>query len=378
MTHEEARLPSVSLLAIVLLSEPVRGIALYIARCFGKLHLIIINKHSFAHIMFQASRVAARKSVSPILTRSASTTPNDRGSNTFVLPHGRTLGYSDYGNPEGTPLFFFPGTPDVRLSIRTTDNLAKRLNIRFIGIDRPGLGLSTFYPNRKITDWPTDFQHLVNHLKIDQYRIMSISGGTPYALACAKVLPREKLRAVGVVVGVGPWEAGRQGQSWGNRLGMNMWAYGPTRKMMKAMLTWSWVSMAQDPDRTKFESAAKKLLKSAKESDQKAFESPEEFDLLVDAFREAYKQGAEGVAEEYRLVTSPWGFDMEDVKYDKIKLWYGSEDVNTPLQMGQYMAKKLPHAELTILPGKSHFTAWGHIEEILTNLLKENEEGQKK
>ena len=260
--------------------------------------------------------------------------------------------------------------PDSRIAIRTTDEIAKRLNIRFIGIDRPGIGLSTFYPNRKVTDWPSDVQLLIDHLNIDRYRILSLSGGTGYALACAKMLPKEKLQAVGVVAGIGPWEAGTKGMSIANRIGLNLWAYAPTRPLMRAIQNRIVVPAAQDPDHTKIEEIFRSGLKYFKERDRQEFEKPEEFKLVCDIYREVARQGVDGHVEEARLVTRYWGFDLEEVQYDKIKFWVGDEDENTPFEHAEYMLKRLPTAQLKVYPGVSHFTIWNHVEEMLSELLE--------
>jgi len=59
------------------------------------------------------------------------------------------------------------------------------------------------------------------------------------------------------------------------------------------------------------------------------------------------------------------------VKYSGIRLWYGKQDVNTPPEMGRYMAARLPNAVLKEYEGKSHFTIWDHIEEMLTDVLQD-------
>lgn len=82
------------------------------------------------------------------------------------------------------------------------------------------MGLSTFHPNRTVLGWVNDLKCLIHHLKLDRYRLLSVSGGTGYALACAKLLPREQLRSVGIAFGVGPWEAGLKGTSLLNRAGL--------------------------------------------------------------------------------------------------------------------------------------------------------------
>ena len=129
--------------------------------------------------------------------------------------------------------------------------------------------------------------------------------------------------------------------------------------------------LAQDSDPEKLRQMWQKSLKYFSSRDRAVLEKPEEAELECDIFRQVYKQGTEGHIAEAKLMTSHWGFDLEDVKYDKIQMWYGSADVNTPVRMGEYMQKRLPHADLHVYPGESHYTIWNHIEEMLKQLLKE-------
>jgi pimeloyl-ACP methyl ester carboxylesterase len=45
---------------------------------------------------------------------------------------------------------------------------------------------------------------LANHMGLDRFAILGVSGGGPYAVACAHALPREMLSAVGVIAGGPP------------------------------------------------------------------------------------------------------------------------------------------------------------------------------
>jgi pimeloyl-ACP methyl ester carboxylesterase len=125
------------------------------------------------------------------------------------LPDNRLLAYAEYGSkaPDAHSFIFIHSIPDTRLDacLLSSDRaIAEKLNIRWIGIDRPGMGLSTFHPNRTVLSWVNDLKCLIRHLKLNRYRLFSVSGGTGYALACAKLLPREQLRSVGIAFGVGP------------------------------------------------------------------------------------------------------------------------------------------------------------------------------
>ena len=56
----------------------------------------------------------------------------------------------------------------------------------------------------KLLALPTDISRLAKHLGFDSYYVYGQSGGGPYAIACAYVLPKDKLKGVGLVSGLGP------------------------------------------------------------------------------------------------------------------------------------------------------------------------------
>ena len=69
----------------------------------------------------------------------------------ITLPDGRKLGFNEYGPANGTPLFYFHGSPSARIEFNLfgSETLLESLNIRMIAPDRPGSGLSDFQPNRR-------------------------------------------------------------------------------------------------------------------------------------------------------------------------------------------------------------------------------------
>ena len=78
---------------------------------------------------------------------------------------------------------------------------ARALGIRIISPDRPGISGSSMRPDRKLSDWPSLVEQLVDHLKIGEFRILAISGGAPYAYATAIAMP-QRVRAIAIVGGV--------------------------------------------------------------------------------------------------------------------------------------------------------------------------------
>ncbi len=57
----------------------------------------------------------------------------DSASQTIKLEDGRTLGFAEYGDPKGKPLFYFHGWPASRLGAEKYHVLAKKLHVRYKG-----------------------------------------------------------------------------------------------------------------------------------------------------------------------------------------------------------------------------------------------------
>ncbi|KAH7188105.1 Alpha/Beta hydrolase protein [Fusarium flagelliforme] len=286
------------------------------------------------------------------------------------LPDGRRLGYHEFGDPNGSPLIYIHGSPDSGVTLSGfEDTLAKRLGIRWVAPDRPGIGHSTFYPQRQILDFTTDLKALINHLSLSRYHIIGTSGGTGYTLACAQTLPRENVLGVDICAGAGPWEASLAGQS---------------ATMQKIMMVWKdqneefveymesiFLAAAQDPDTTKIKQVWTDQIKGFASADQEVLKKPSAFQSAVRVFRQVYSQGGAGHGLEMKLNTQPWGFRVEDIDYEGVRLWYGSDDENTPPEMGRYMAERLPESVYKEYPGETHYSLWREdlLEEFLKDLM---------
>ena len=70
------------------------------------------------------------------------------------LSDGRMLAFSEYGIPDGKPIFYCHGFPASRLEARVLDPAAVKLGLRLISVDRPGYGLSDFTQKHTLAAWP--------------------------------------------------------------------------------------------------------------------------------------------------------------------------------------------------------------------------------
>ena len=107
---------------------------------------------------------------------------SERYHNTVQLPDGRTLAWAEAGSPSGFPVFFLHGFPGSRMEARGLEDIGRRHDLRFICPERPGYGMSTFQPGRRLLDWPVDLRFLAReHLDMKRYSVLGGSGGGPHA-----------------------------------------------------------------------------------------------------------------------------------------------------------------------------------------------------
>ncbi|MFC1963495.1 alpha/beta fold hydrolase [Chloroflexota bacterium] len=277
------------------------------------------------------------------------------------LKDGRMLGYAEYGSSAGKPVFYFHGHPGTRLDWPLFDenDAGTDMNARIISIDRPGTGLSSFKTDREILDWPDDVIELAEMLQLDRFAVLGLSGGGPYAAACAFKIPK-RLNATAIVCGMGPSEApgAKEGASW-------IYA-GKTPEERKQMLTGMAYLLRENPD---------ELVSQMKEApfpepDKVLMDRPGFQRMLIDlAFVEALRPGIEGVDHEAALYARPWMFRLQDISTE-VHLWHGEMDINVLVSVGRYVADAIPNCRAKFLPSEAHFSiAHNHIREILNILV---------
>lgn len=279
---------------------------------------------------------------------------------TIRLGDGRALGYAEYGDPAGRPVFFFQGTPSSRL-VRPDEGITRALGARLIVVDRPGFGLSDFQPGRTLLDWPNDVVQAAERLGIGRFAVVGISGGGPYVAACAFKIPA-RLTAAALVSSGGPVDApgATEGMPWVRRAGAAIARQAP---WLLHPLIWLLQNPGRDPERF-FE----RYTRHNPEADRLLLAQPEFQRMLKASYAESVRQGTRGFAWEVRLVSRSWGFRLEEISM-RVHLWHGEADTSTPLAMAQYLARALPNCQATFLPDEGHFLLFTHWHDILATLL---------
>lgn len=120
------------------------------------------------------------------------------------LAYERTLACLELGDPGGAPVIHFHGFPGSRLEARLAEDAAEELGLRLLAPDRPGLGESSFQPGRTLAAWCGDVAQLADQFDVERFAVVGVSGGGPYALACAaRILGR--IGGVALVGALGPF-----------------------------------------------------------------------------------------------------------------------------------------------------------------------------
>jgi len=106
------------------------------------------------------------------VTKPASPIGEDKTSSTLTLPDGRKLGYAQYGDLTGVPVVLHHGLAGSRFGAAAFHEVGKQLGARIIGVDRPGMGLSSAHPSRTLLGFAKDVENLTDHLKLEKYSVM--------------------------------------------------------------------------------------------------------------------------------------------------------------------------------------------------------------
>lgn len=287
----------------------------------------------------------------------------DLTAQTITLKDGRALGYAEWGDLNGKPVFFFGGSNSARYFRHPDDSIITEMGVHLYTFDRPGQGLSTRQPQRRLLDWSEDICDFATQKGISRFAIVAASQGGPYGAACAYALP-ELLSSVSLVSGV----AGLQDST----------VMATQNRMIRAQIFMArrvpWLLALQGNlmrPLLKGERAKKlviSLLSNLPDSDKQAMSAPGAINLMIEDIREGMRQGGAGGADDMRAVVTDWGFRLEDIR-TKVFIWQGEDDPNVTPAMARYMVERIPNNETTFVPGAGHFLAYSHWHSILKKLL---------
>lgn len=278
------------------------------------------------------------------------------------LRDGRELSWAEMGDPAGYPVFAFHGTPGSRRQVLVDPAPALAAGARLIAPDRPGRGSSTWQSRRTFAGWARDVAELADHLGIDRFAVLGISGGGPHAAVCARFLP-DRVSSAALVSGVGSLaEPGSEaGMMTANRMFARLARNTPAVNAVIFGLIF--LVGRRAPERV-----LPLLANSMPAVDTAVLSRPEVRSSFLALLSDASPTAGRAAAQDFRLFARDWGFRLEDISVP-VQVWQGDVDVNVPVAHAERQAAAIPGAVLHMVPGEGHLMSFDHLEEILRELL---------
>jgi pimeloyl-ACP methyl ester carboxylesterase len=277
---------------------------------------------------------------------------------TARLDDGRSVGYAQYGTPDGAVVVNAHGGLACRLDVAAADSAARTAGIRLISPDRPGIGGSDPQPGRTILDWTRDIGDMLDQLGVEHFSAMGWSMGGQYAAALAWALP-ERVKRVAIIAGALPLtEPG---------VFARLPAFDRVYTRLSQRAPWlvkpcfSAMALAAQATPTLYGRLAAGQLGAA-DADVLRDEGYGEFARMS---AEALRRPS-GVVEDYRAWMRPWGFTPEQITIP-VDVWGGQQDDLVNIAWPRELARRIPGATLHERPG-GHFLAHLYYPDIFARL----------
>ncbi len=276
------------------------------------------------------------------------------------LHDDRTLACLLFGDVEAKPVLYCHGYPGSRLEGRLAASAGRRISMRLVAPDRPGFGESSFKPGRTIGGWTEDVVQLMDQLGLDRFAVLGVSGGGPYALACAARIP-DRVSGVALVGGLGPLSRQELTEDMRplNRGVLRLAARRPSLarlvvRMVAAGIRWF----------PRLYVSAMSI--GAPVADHRILADQAYRTLVVDSTREAVRHGGRGAAWEVTLFARRWDFELAAIQAP-VRIWQGLNDDIVPVAIARHLNESLPNSECRYLPGEGHLVV-SPLEAILADL----------
>jgi pimeloyl-ACP methyl ester carboxylesterase len=266
-----------------------------------------------------------------------------------TLSDGRTLAYCKYGDPQGAPVFYAHGGPGSRLEAAIFHDSAARQGFCLISTDRPGMGQSTFKPDRELLDYPKDILELAGTMGIEKFGVIGWSGGGAHTVVCGYSLASQLLFNI-VLCGYTNFSelpgAADMLNTKADRISVGLSRKFPP--LFQLFFDLMALSVKYFPEA--YYNEASKALNS---SDREIMADPAFKAHFIADQKEAFLQGSRGVTLDAAVHYVDWGVRLSQIPA-KIHVFHGDEDRLVPVAFGKHLAENLPNCEFHLLEKQGH------------------------
>src|SRR5688572_15771978 len=284
---------------------------------------------------------------------------------TVRVRDGRKLGIAEFGTPDGQPIVWMHGTPGARRQIPDeARRLADARGLRIIGIDRPGVGLSTTHLYDCIYDFVPDLEMVVDQLGIERFAVIGLSGGGPYSLAAAHGLPG-RVPAVVIVGGVVP--------SVGPDAPPGGWV-GMARRFRGVMPLIRHPSGVVLTQLVRFlkplgPQALELYARTTPPGDRDVLTRPDVKEMFLDDLSGNGGRSMRAIMADGILFTRHWGFEPHEIEAP-IWWWHGDADNIVPLSHAEWLIPRLKNATMFLRHDESHLSGLGIATEVIDHVTQ--------
>jgi pimeloyl-ACP methyl ester carboxylesterase len=278
----------------------------------------------------------------------------------MTLPDGRRLNWHEFGDPDGSPVFYTAGTPVSGLGGGSYDESARSAGLRWISPDKPGYGRSDYQRTRSLISWADDLAALAGHLGLDRFAVAGESGGAPFTLAAAHQLDG-RVDVAALIAAGGPFDpAGRAGMR--ARIRVAVWLADNAPILNTVQIAAMRREMTNPAKR---ERSLQRELAAAPEA------THADLRIEYEAVADALQQGSRATVQELALIKR-WTFPLSEVS-TPVHLWHGALDRHAPIVAARRLARDLPDATLHVSDSSGHDVGHdrsGEIMSVLSSYLR--------
>jgi pimeloyl-ACP methyl ester carboxylesterase len=280
------------------------------------------------------------------------------------LADGRQLGWAEYGDPRGRPVLYFHGTPGARRQVPPDAGpAAAACGLRLISVERPGAGWSTPHLYGALRDWADDVAEFTRRLGIERFACVGLSGGGPYALACAHEL-RRSIPVVAVLGCLGPTVGREAAPGYTRAL-----AYlGPLLRAVAGPASWSLARLLTRLAAVAPHAGEFYVRYACPASDRPVLEDPRVLEVLVDALVKGVEGDFRAPFYDLVLFSHHWGFEVSNIKVP-VRFWHGQADGIVPTSHSAHQALLIKDSKVVYKPGMGHFAGYTEMSVVLKALL---------
>lgn len=282
------------------------------------------------------------------------------GDQKLTIDGGRTIGFTLFGDPDGTPVVNCHGGLVSGHDVGPSDEDARALGICLISPDRPGVGRTDRLPGHGTLSWVhADLVPLLEHLGVGEFRVMGWSEGGQYALAVGFALGSRVARCA-LVAACLPLDDGATLKEL-NRLDRSLIGLsGHTPVAVRGYFALTRL-LARHAPNVLLRQAVKNLPKN--EADMVRARGRWLPTLLGEGAADS-----RGGVDEYLAMSAPWGFRPEEVTVP-VRVFQGGADALVPESWGHELARRIPGAAISSYPDEGHFIALTRSRDVLEYLV---------